>query len=230
VQTTAGVWESTLTADDQTAFGSFMGAAFLPTDGAEHLLITDWGPMRQVDTATLVADEFEPERGWHGARALFSWSVVPFDFDGNGFVDVYVTFGDVHAPGSENDQAHEDQLLLQFETGFAALPRALAAPEDPNPYSSSRAATLVDLDGDGLPELVTTPLVGPLRIDRIELGGDAPVCVARAEPGAVPSVQSGGVEWTVDNSAHLRLGAPDELYVRGTPELAGAACVQRATP
>ena len=229
-QTSSGDWESAPISEDETAFGSFMGTAFLRVADSEIMVVTDWGPMRQVDTTTLTASEFEPELGWLGARALFSWSAIPFDFDGNGLIDVFVTLGDVHAPGSPSDPAHEDHLLLQFEDGFAALPRSVAAPDDENPYSSSRAASLVDLDGDGIPELVTVPLVGPVRIDQIQLGGELPVCVATAESGAIPRARVGDAEWTLDNAAHLRLGAPDAHFIRGTPELIGAECVAIAQP
>lgn len=222
-QVEPGVWRDEPFSQDETRFGSFMGAAFLPIEGADSLIVTDWGPLRLVDVATRAAREFPAATGWFSGRALFSWSVVTFDFDGNGLLDAYVTFGDIHAAGL----GHEDTLYLHFESGFAPLVRSHSAPRDELPYRSSRGATLVDLDGDGTPELFTLPLRGHPSLDRVEFGGNAPICRVIRDPGALTlSATIGDASWTLDSWAQSRFSAPTTPFVRGVPTVSGGQCAE----
>lgn len=220
-QLAPGVWEPQAFSDEETRYGSFMGAAFLPVAGDEAMIVTDWGPPRSVDTTTQQASDFAAETGWHDGHWLFSWSALTFDFDGNGLLDAYVTFGDIHSEGL----GHEDRLYLQFVEGFAILPRSIAAPGDSAPDRSSRGVALVDLDGDGSPELFTLPLRGPPVIDRIQLGGEAPSCAVVADQGAaVVSATVGESTWTLDSRAQCRFAAPSRHFVRGVPTVLNGTC------
>lgn len=207
-----GVWQASPITAGADAYGSFMGAAVLPLDGRPTLIVTDWGPPRSVDLETRAVREFPQAFGW-GPIPLFSWSALPFDFDGDGRLDIYLTLGHVQSLGGDADRSHEDRLLLATHNGFRATGRSDLAPSDPNPYRTSRSAVLVDLDGDDVPELFTLPLAGPAVIDRIVSSARPPTCVFDAPRGITTSPELEGV--SLDLAAHAAMGAPPEWYARG---------------
>lgn len=205
-------WEPSPLTDAPDAFGSFMGGAVLDLAGRPTMLLTDWGPVRAVDLETREVTPFPMGFDW-GPTPLFSWSALPYDFDGNGHIDIYVTLGHIRAPGSDDDRTHEDVLLLGYEDGFRRLGRSELAPADPRPFRSSRAAVLVDFDGDELPEVLTIPLQGPPILDRIVAPEPSASSCAQDAPAGRTSIGRSG--WAVDLGAQPGLGTPPTSYARG---------------
>ncbi len=153
-----------------------MGAlvADLDADGDDELWMSNIGqpaayeqvgPFSYVDRRLTWGGELSDNRG------LVSWSMVPFDLDGDGAPGVFVTYGPLgvgpDAPFG-NIPLQEDVFLRPTDDGYV---NDLAAFDDLL-TSNDRGVAIADLDGDHRPDL----LVG--RID------DPPIALRHPDTGA----------------------------------------------
>ncbi|MCB9507891.1 MAG: hypothetical protein H6698_06180 [Myxococcales bacterium] len=168
-------------ADDQSAWGSYMGAGLPYSEPAGRALyVADWGANRYLRARDLV-----PLTGVYGGSlvsdpALFSWGVVVEDFDLDGRDDIFVSRGEIRGQG--DPEAHRHTILLQDSGGWWIRLEAGASSESPLPRAAlgrPRAAAKVDLDLDGTLELIVVSTGAPTWYREAAPG---PRCTLRPHP------------------------------------------------
>jgi hypothetical protein len=231
-----GTWAVAPFADDESAWGSFMGVASITPSSdrsAATVFLTDRGPNRWLSFATIpphpadLGNGADPSdgRGTHGAD-LFSWAAVTADFDADAIPDLYVSQGDVSTERirADVDVGHRDKLHPFNGMEFApALSRDELEPTPPAPPMNARSAIAADFDGDGTLELLTIPLFGRPRLDRVECSEGAAcaprVCtvIPSSTNAAVRSVgfryRAAGLWWDAEIAGRARFGTPPFLTV-----------------
>lgn len=211
-------------AEGVSAWGSLMGACQLVVGRQRVLYLTERGPNRILGWA---GDRFDraAETEWPDALdgygpadvELFSWGATCWDFDADGDDDVYVTQGDVWTDriGAALDVGHEDFWIEQRDGALLApVRRSRLAPDDEEPRANARSSVLADLDGDGFPELLTLPLTGRPRVDRLVGATDSPGCTVFVRPAF--GVRANGVTLLAPHPSfeiggRTRIGGPSSL-------------------
>jgi hypothetical protein len=148
-----------------------MGGALVRLfDGRELLYLSDAGPDRLLEVGTTespVDEAIELGAADEGERSLFSWAAFTEDLDQNGLDDLSVLQGDTTTGrGAEPEtNRHADRILMQTITGFEMVKRGVFAP-DSEVDVSARSGGAADLDYDGLFEIIATPILGAVRVER----------------------------------------------------------------
>lgn len=174
------------------AYGSHMGFEHVWTSTADDVLIfSDRGEVFPKAYVEGYPDEFEiefPEGVFFNSVGGFdSWAVLHSDWNNDGETDYFFSFGPVFlqvdsiAPNNTLLLSDAEAGRLRFDRAWQSVPRA----EDDrdrqtNHPRSSRAATRLDLDFDGVEEIVVAAANRPPLVDQIT--PTAPRCTLRPTP------------------------------------------------
>jgi hypothetical protein len=152
------------TGADLAIYAMGAGVGDLDGDGLVDLFVSDVGPPHHlVNTGGVWADATQASGAWIAPTPtnLTSWAVAIADMDQDGWDDVLVSYGglgsDVDVGQLENadpswtEERDQDSLLLRNE-GEGRFRRDDDAFQD---RARARGLAVGDLDGDGLPDLVT---------------------------------------------------------------------------
>jgi enediyne biosynthesis protein E4 len=101
-------------------------------------------------------------------RAKTGWSNGIFDFNNNGWKDLFVACGDVTDPrGSFGDRVHmTNSVFVNLKNGRFADASPTAGPDFSTRKAVHRGAAFGDLDNDGRIDVVVTSLEGPTDVYR----------------------------------------------------------------
>jgi hypothetical protein len=187
------------------AWGSFMGFGAVATRSGWVGVLADIGPFGvfAVVGRSSYALDLAPELAWFRDESLdenlFSWGVVPGDWDDDGDDDIVMTFGRFARETQANDLVSRDTLFQQNnDTGaFEPATNPLlqfephTAHRDPrNEHTRvSRAAVQLDVDGDQRLELVIASVNGPPFV--YQHLGASPRCTLRPTSRYVASWATG---------------------------------------
>lgn len=159
------------------AWGSFMGFGAVGTRTGWVGVFADIGPFGVFGVVgrSSYALDLAPELAWFRDEALddnlFSWGVVPGDWDDDGDDDVVMTFGRFARDFQANDLVSRDTLFVQNNDTGALDPSSDSLLQfephtdhrDPRNDDTrlSRAAVQVDIDGDQRLEIIIASVNGP---------------------------------------------------------------------
>ena len=163
--------------------------------------------------------------GWYDAAAVHgvdlaadeerrdAWGVVPQDFDGDGFTDVFLTFSDKEQPDEQPDELLRNVDGVRFE----AVGDAWGLDSD----ARARGAVAGDLDRDGVPDVTMCPTDGPAKVLLMPCNGASRLTVQlRGHAGdtygvgARVRIEAGGLvlEQELRVGFETFAGGPAELY------------------
>jgi hypothetical protein len=210
---------------DVVMSGMGVSWADLNDDGLPDALISDWGDPRLFESAG-DGSWYEAGRAMALDRSpedaqVAGWGNALEDLDNDGDVDAMMVFGqgsEEEAAAASNPAGQPDAVWLDRGDRFEAAGVALGL-DDP---SEGRALGVLDLDGDGALDLVTSPRGAPARVWHGACDDRAWITVSVEGPpgnstgaGARVQVEAGGrvqTRWLLAGGTSLETSLPVEAH------------------